>query len=96
MDIQIESGNNMTCVTISGSCTIFEAADLRARLLPLVRETLPVMVDVSAISEIDCAGLQVLLALQKESALALFTQPGPALQQALDLLNLNRCFSIEA
>lgn len=30
MDIQIASGNNMICVTISGSCAVFEAAELES------------------------------------------------------------------
>lgn len=96
MAIDIQTSPSLTQVTITGSCTIFEAADLRAQLLPVVATSTPVMVDVAGISEIDTAGLQVLLALQKQCALALFSQPSQAMQTALDLLNLNRCFSIEA
>lgn len=94
MQVSIEAANNLVNVTLAGSCTIFEAADLRTALLPLVKETRPVMLDLAGISELDCAGLQVLLALQKECALALFSQPGPATRQALDLLNLNRTFAV--
>lgn len=96
MNVSIETGDNLISVRITGSCTIYEAADFRAALLPLVASMAPVMVDLSGITELDCAGLQILLALQKECALVLFSHPGDSTQQVLDLLNLNRCFAIEA
>ena len=96
MPIEITTSPALTQVKISGGCTIFDAADLRQQLLPLVTASTPVVVDLAEITEIDTAGLQVLLALQKQCALALFSRPSPAMQTALDLLNLNRCFSIEA
>ncbi len=96
MPVDIETSPGLTQVKISGSCTIFEAAELRQMLLPVAAVTTPVVVDLSAISDIDTAGLQVLLALQKQCAMALFSKPSRAMQTALDLLNLNRCFSIEA
>lgn len=96
MIVRVEDASTLVKVAIEGDCTIYAAADLRAALLPLVKETRPVMVDLGGITELDCAGLQVLLALQKECALALFSNPAPCLRQALDLLNLNRTFAIEA
>ena len=96
MNVVIESGAGQTQVSISGGCTIFEAADLRAQLLPLADSSGLLVVNLAAISEIDTAGVQVLLALQKQTPLTLFTGPAAAVVQALDLLNLNRCFSIEA
>jgi anti-anti-sigma factor len=96
MIVRVEDASTLVNVAIEGDCTIYAAADLRAALLPLVKETRPVMVDLGGITELDCAGLQVLLALQKECALALFSNPAPCLRQALDLLNLNRTFAIEA
>ncbi len=96
MNVNIASGEHLITVTLAGSCTIFEAAELRSQLLPLVKATQPVMVDLGDVSELDSSGLQILLALQKECALALFSNPSACVQQVLDLLNLNRCFAIEA
>ena len=96
MHVDVQQNGQLISASIVGSCTIYEAADLRAALLPLATASEPVMIDLGAVSELDCAGLQILLALQKECALALFSNPSACVQQALDLLNLNRCFAIEA
>lgn len=95
MNVRIESTDSLMNVHIDGDCTIHNAADLRTALLPLVKVSNPVMVDLSGISELDCAGLQILLALQKEGGLILFSHPATCVQQAMDLLNLNRTFAIE-
>lgn len=96
MNVRIESTASLMNVKIEGDCTIYHAADLRTALLPLVKASNPVMVDLSGITELDCAGLQILLALQKEGGLVLFCHPATCVQQTMDLLNLNRTFAIEA
>ena len=96
MIVRVEDASTLVNVSIEGECTIYAAADLRTALLPLVKDTRPLMVDLGGITALDCAGLQVLLALQKECSLALFCNPAVCLQQALDLLRLNRTFAIEA
>lgn len=55
------------CLCLAGDLTIFEARDTHAALLDLLAENPgPWALDLSALGELDSAGLQLLLALGKQ------------------------------
>ena len=53
---------------LSGELTIYHAAELKAALLPLADEARALVLDLSGVSDIDSAGLQLLLALRRSLA----------------------------
>lgn len=74
---------------VEGELTIFRAAELRPLLLG---DPPPAEIDLSGVTEIDTAGLQLLLqarrtALTEQRALRL-TAPSPAVCEVIELLNL--------
>ncbi|WP_339410725.1 STAS domain-containing protein [Pseudomonas sp. EA_35y_Pfl2_R5] len=80
--------------SLSGSLTIYEARDAHQALLAAVAEPAPGVwtLDIQALEELDSAGVQLLLALDKHlrqySAELQLLQPGPELRDLLDLLRL--------
>jgi anti-anti-sigma factor len=78
---------------IKGELNIFTAAELRLQLLEAIATGTELEVDLAHVSEIDCAGLQLMLAAKREAAgrnQALhFTSHSPAVCEALELLKLS-------
>ncbi|BCY10196.1 lipid asymmetry maintenance protein MlaB [Actinoplanes sp. L3-i22] len=72
--------------------TIVTAAEHRERLLAALGDGIGVRLDLSGISDLDTAGLQVLLLARNEGArLGLpveFTEPSPAVAAVLELTSL--------
>lgn len=78
---------------IEGELTIFRAAELKPLLLA---EPLPLAIDLSGVTEIDTAGVQLLL-LAKNTARAQqrelrLVAHSPAVLDVFELLNLAACF----
>lgn len=85
-------------LALRGSLTIFQAAERKPELLhALTLAQRVVVLDMSAVDEIDTAGIQLLLLLRREldaSARRLELGPcSPAVLSALDLLQLHERFS---
>ncbi|MFJ3055730.1 lipid asymmetry maintenance protein MlaB [Herbaspirillum sp. NPDC087042] len=85
-------------LTLRGSLTIFQAAERKPELLhALTLAQRVVLLDMSAVDEIDTAGIQLLLLLRRELvASARHLELGacsPAVLSALDLLQLHERFS---
>lgn len=80
-----------TRVEVAGELTVHTAADQKARLVTALEQADALEVDLAGVTELDTAGLQVLLLLRQEAAAAgkplLFTGHP---QQVLDLLALAR------
>jgi anti-anti-sigma factor len=81
---------------IEGELTIVRAAALHAELLPLLEREPSLDIDLSAVSEIDSAGLQLLL-LAKRSTLAQGKElrllgHSPVVLELLQLFNLSDYF----
>lgn len=80
-------------VALSGELTIYDAAALRDRVMALLEGVKQLQLDAEAISEIDLAGIQVLIALRRkgdvEGIPVELTRSSPALTQALQLLALS-------
>lgn len=65
MPLHIETGEHKTLVKISGEMTIYTAAELKQALTPLLYRQQALELDLSGVSEMDSAGLQLLLAAKK-------------------------------
>ncbi|MEO8299169.1 MAG: STAS domain-containing protein [Burkholderiales bacterium] len=81
---------------IEGEFTVYRAAELKSLLLDAVASEPLVEVDLSAVSELDTAGLQLLM-LAKRSALAAnrelrLVKHSPAVVDVLQLLDLAAYF----
>jgi anti-sigma B factor antagonist len=56
------------CLAVEGEMTIYRAAELKPALLAAVRAHEAPALDLSAVTEFDSAGLQLLLAARREAA----------------------------
>jgi anti-anti-sigma factor len=83
-------------LAIEGEMTIYRAADLKLLLLETLRKHQVLEVDLSGITELDTAGLQVLM-LAKQTALAdkrelRLLQHSPAVVEIFEMLDLGAFF----
>ncbi|BDU75537.1 STAS domain-containing protein [Mesoterricola sediminis] len=80
---------------LEGELTIFEAGEARARLREELHQA-PLELDLSGVTEVDTAGIQVLLWLKREGKAAgtpvPFGNHSPAVVEVLDLLHLTGAF----
>jgi len=78
---------------IKGELSIFTAAELRLQWLEALATNTELEVDLAQVSEIDSAGLQLMLAAKREAAgrnqALLFTGHSPAVCDALELCKLS-------
>lgn len=81
---------------IEGDMTIYQAADLKARLVSLLEQSGPLEINLAAVSEIDSTGIQLLMlakrcahAARKEMRLVAHSQ---AVLEAFELLDLAAYF----
>jgi anti-sigma B factor antagonist len=77
---------------IDGEMTIYTAADTKARLMPLLAQCPLLEIDLSKVSEMDSAGLQLLILAKRECAqrngdLRLIGH-SPAVLEVLDMCNM--------
>ncbi|MEF7616323.1 STAS domain-containing protein [Aquincola sp. MAHUQ-54] len=80
------------CLRLDGELTIYRAAELKPVLLDAVRRSPAPCIDLSGVSEIDTAGVQLLLLARREAAsLARTLQlgtPSDAVREAFGLFEL--------
>nr|WP_282959150.1 STAS domain-containing protein [Azoarcus sp. L1K30] len=78
---------------IKGELNIFTAAELRLQLLEAIATCTELEVDLAHVSEIDSAGLQLMLAAKREAVLRKltlrFTGHSPAVCDVLELCKLS-------
>lgn len=77
---------------LEGELTIYRAAELKEMMLKVFNDASALEIDLSSVSDIDSAGLQLLMLLKKEASrekreLRLIGH-SPAIIDAFDLLNL--------
>lgn len=86
------SGTPREAMPIEGEMTIYRAAELKPLLLKPLNGNSQIAVDLSGVTEIDSAGIQLLMLMKKtalERGCALsFTGHSPAVIEAFELLNL--------
>jgi len=88
MATQITQDEERTLVQLSGALTIMDALETRDQLALAVSTAKRVEVDLAEVIEIDCAGLQLLLTLPRESIPIAFSQISDPLRDLLKHLNL--------
>lgn len=96
MPITCSLPNDRPTLHISGALSIYEAVDAKAGLLEALGLTDVLDVDLSMVSEIDTAGLQLLLLLkleaQRQNKRLHFLGHSPAVLRLVDLYNLAGVF----
>lgn len=96
MTIRVESKNGMALLHIEGEMSIYTAAELRSQLLPHLARAGELEIDLSQVSELDGAGLQLLLLAKREAARGGTTlrlaRHSPAVLEVFDLCNLAAYF----
>lgn len=87
-----------TVVPIEGELTVFAVHALKERLLAAMTSDAQVLVDVSEVSEVDGAGVQLLLAMRREAQERRLdwriTPPPPVLSEALHLIDPGAAFAL--
>jgi anti-sigma B factor antagonist len=83
-------------IAIEGELTIYRAAELKPLLLAALPGSGPIELDLAEVSEVDTAGVQLLMLLRRE-AQALgrslrLRSPSPAMVDAFELLDLTAWF----
>lgn len=68
MAIRVEMKNGLCQLHIEGEMSIYTAAELKAQLLPHLGLAGDLEIDLSQVSELDGAGLQLLLLAKREAA----------------------------
>ena len=80
-------------LVLDGELTIQVAAELRSTLLNSLEAADTIEIDLSAVSEMDTAGLQLLLALREQAGelgrTVLLLNPSPVVQEVLALTRLD-------
>ncbi|MBT2341616.1 MULTISPECIES: STAS domain-containing protein [Pseudomonas] len=93
MPLLYETVDDTAQVQIDGELTIYTVADLSAQWLPRLGATPRMDVDLSQITEMDGAGLQLLLMALREAAKAgthlTLTGRSKAVTETLELCNLD-------
>jgi anti-sigma B factor antagonist len=88
-----EEGVGMSRIEIKGELSIFTAADVRQKLLEALDSEAEVDVDLSEITEMDSAGMQLLVAAKREAGHRnkplRFTGHSAAVFELLELCNLS-------
>lgn len=92
MDVVIREHAECTHVEVDGELTIYSAAESKTHFLKALSLGAKIEVDLAAVTEIDTAGLQLMLMLKRESqqrgkTLA-FTHHSAVVREMIELLNL--------
>ncbi|MTV39504.1 STAS domain-containing protein [Duganella radicis] len=88
--------DEITRISLDGELTIYHAADLKVTVLDALRKTRVLEIDLSGVTELDTAGLQVLM-LAKQSAAAdrrelRLVRHSPAVVEIVEMLDLGAFF----
>lgn len=90
-DFSMEDSADGT-MRLAGELTIYTAADFKTALINRLGQSKSLTVDLSGVSELDCAGIQVMLLAQREAAVGARTlqweKHSPAVSEVLGILNL--------
>jgi anti-anti-sigma factor len=84
--------DDVSRIALDGEITIYRAADLKTTVLDALRKTRVLEIDLSGVTELDTAGLQVLM-LAKQTAAAdqrelRLLQHSPAVVEIFEMLDL--------
>lgn len=92
MSLSVERDDGLTRVRVMDEMTIYTAAELKQPLLACLDGGPRLAVDLSAVAEMDTAGLQLLILLKREAArkgiVAEFHSHSSAVASVIELCNL--------
>jgi anti-sigma B factor antagonist len=88
MAISAETKDGVSRLRIAGEMTIYTAADLKAELMTHLAQPGELEIDLSEVSELDSAGLQLLILAKREGRAMRLTGHSPAVLDVLDICNL--------
>lgn len=97
MGLQVDIQEDQCQIVIDGELTIYVTNEFKQSLLPGIESCNKLDVDLSKVSEIDSAGLQLLMALKKldnktDQKTVRFNHHSQAVVEVLELLNLSARF----
>lgn len=96
MNITAKTKNGICRLAIDGEMTIYTALEMKAQLLPHLDKLKELEVDLSQVTEIDSAGLQLLILLKRETmareAVLRLTAHSASVTEVIDTLNLAAYF----
>lgn len=91
-----QQDNQLTQLSIDNEMTIYTALELKQPLADYLKTNKDIQIDLSGVTEIDCAGLQLLLFLKREAIerqiKLTLVQHSQAVVEVLELLNLGNHF----
>ncbi len=86
----------MEMLVITGELTIYTAASEKLNLLSCLEKNDDLEINLSQVSEIDCAGLQVLIALKQEATRSHkklhYSMHSKAVLEVLEMTNMSASF----
>lgn len=92
MDIHVETRGNVCVARLQGDLTIYQAKELKERLLALLTGSEELELDLAGVTELDTAGVQLLLLAKFEAGRAgktlRLTSHSDAVRAVIDLYNL--------
>lgn len=96
MPVIAEMENDLCRLRVESDMTIYTALDIKQQLIPYLENVPHLEVDCSQVTEMDCAGLQVLILLKREAIkrgvkLDLIGH-SPAVTDVIDTLNMAAYF----
>jgi ABC-type transporter Mla MlaB component len=80
---------------IDSGMTIYQATELKTLLINKLSGASALDIDLSAVSEIDTTGLQLLIALRRETKPVNFINPNHCIKQLAELLQLHELLGFE-
>ena len=96
MTIRAERKDGLQLLQIEGELSIYSAAELKAQLLPYLAQPGELEIDLARVSELDGAGLQLLILAKREAARVgatlRLTRHSRAVLEVFDLCNLAAFF----
>ncbi|MCB1320410.1 MAG: STAS domain-containing protein [Leptospiraceae bacterium] len=94
MEVKFEDGDSGRVISLTGALVIHQAGRVHAQLLSALEYVGPCQVDLHAVTEIDTAGVQILIAILHEAKLRsqviTLTRFHPSILPALELFELTR------
>jgi anti-sigma B factor antagonist len=89
MNVQVERTENGVRVMLAGELSIYTAAETKAALADAMGEADEIEVDLAGVSEIDTAGLQLMLIIKRNPGKTVrFINHPPSVLRLVDLANL--------
>ena len=96
MQLQSERLDNKVVVTLPDEITIYTVSELKEALSPLLHQGRELELNLAAVSEIDSAGLQLMVMTKREAAAAgknvRFVRHSDAVLDLIDLCDLSGFF----